>query len=269
MAKKSTKGNRPVALVTGASSGIGECLAEDLASRGYDLILVARREEKLKELAARLKSERGSHCHVIAADLGEAKAAYELEAKVAALGLSVDFLVNNAGVMEFADFHELDPDKMEALIQLNVRGIATMCRAFVPGMVARKSGRVMNISSISAFWPIPKIAVYAASKAFVLHLTEALSEEYAGTGVSFTAICPSMTETPMVAGVRDNNEGVTLPKMFIGKADSVAKEAIDTCLNGGVVLVPGLPNRLAVQLSKLQPRWLLRKAIGLSTKAML
>ena len=253
------------ALVTGASSGLGECMAEDLAGRGYNLILVARRAEKLMDLAARLKRDHRVDTHVLPADLSEPSSAYELADALAREKLNVDLLVNNAGVMEYAPFHELDPDKLDTLINLNARGCAAMCRAFLPEMLKRGQGRVLNMGSISAFLPMPKIATYAATKSFVLQLTEALSVEYKGTGVSFTAICPSMTETPLVAELRKTQPSAT-PNFLIGDASKVAREAIDACLAGKVVLVPGVPNRLAIMLTRAQPRWLLRSMLGLGAK---
>lgn len=257
--------SKPIALVSGASSGIGECIAEELAGRGYNLILVARRVEKLKALAARLKKTYKIDTHVLPADLSEASAAYDLADAVAEKKLIVDILVNNAGVMEYGPFHELDPDKLETLINLNTRSYALMCRAFLPEMVKRGQGRVMNMSSISAFWPIPKLALYASTKSFVLHLTEALSEEYKGSGITFTAICPSITETPLVAKLRETDPGAT-PSFLIGDVNQVAKEAVDACLAGKVVLVPGVSNRMAVMLTRVQPMWLLRSILGLGSR---
>lgn len=254
-------GKREQALVTGASSGIGEVIARQLAQRGYDLVLVARSKDKLEALATRLAADYGVETNVFPADLSKPDAAAKLVAAVAKAGLDIDMLVNNAGVLEFGSFHETDKGKIDNILALNVQGLTSLLHAVLPQMVARGCGRVMNLSSISAFWPIPDLSTYAASKAYVLHLTESLSEEYKDKGITFTAVCPSMTETPMVADVR-NEGGVTMPAMLIGDVEDVARDAIDACEKGQVVLVPGTANRLAVEASRVQPKWLLRSLIG-------
>lgn len=253
------------ALVTGASSGIGETIAGMLAAQGYDLVLVARRQDRLDQLADDIKDSHNVDVTVYAADLSEGDAASKLSQYLLQRNIPIDLLVNNAGVMHHGDFVDMDVAATDRLINLNIRGMTNMLTAFVPDMVARGKGRVMNIASISAFWPVPQLAIYAASKAYVLSLTESLSEEYRDSGVTFTAVCPGITATPMVDQVQQK-DSLVLPDFVIGDVNDVAKQAIDATLDGQVILVPGAANRLAVEATRMQPKWLLRKTIGYITR---
>ena len=178
---------RPIALITGASAGIGEEFARLFASRGYDLILAARREDRLQDLAAELA---GCTTHCIGVDLAKSKGPEKLIARIRELDLKVDVLVNNAGVISTEPMLEENGDSLTNLLNLNVRALTQLTHHFGQQMVGRGYGRILNVASVASFQPVPGMAVYAASKAFVLSLTESLSEELRGTGVTVTASAP-------------------------------------------------------------------------------
>jgi uncharacterized protein len=255
--------HRPTVLVTGASAGIGEALARRFAREGFALVLVARRVDKLDALAARLAAGNGVKCSVIGADLSAPDAAQRLATALKRRGIEIDVLVNNAGVLEHGAFVELPAAAQQAMIALNVQGLTAMLSAFLPGMVRRGHGRVLNVASIAAFQPIPSLATYAATKAFVLSLTESLSEELSGSGVSVTALCPGITATGMLEGAAKANPLISrLPALVVGQADEVADEGFKACMAGDVVCVPGGLNLTASIASRVTPRWLLRKVAG-------
>jgi short-subunit dehydrogenase len=183
-------------LITGASSGIGEVLARRFAERGNDLILVARRADKLQQLADDLRSRHRIEADVIAMDLSTATAAADLVRRVAGRGLSVDILINNAGFGIHGPLVDADPELMEQQVALNCQAVVGLTTRFLPAMVERGRGVIINLSSVAAFQPVPKLAVYSATKAFVLTFTEALWGELRGTGVRALAVCPAPTDTP-------------------------------------------------------------------------
>ncbi len=186
------------ALVTGASSGIGEALADCFAKGGYNLVLVARSADKLKDLADRLSATYKAKVWVAPADLAQPDSARRLAAAMKRARRPIDVLVNNAGVLEHGSFTGIAAERHQALIDLNVSGLTAMLAHFVPPMVARGHGRILNVASIAAFQPVPSLATYAATKAYVLSLTESLAEELKGTGVTVTALCPGITATNML-----------------------------------------------------------------------
>ena len=183
------------ALVTGASSGIGVALVGELAQRGHQLTLVARRADRLRELAEKIGAEHGVGVEWIAADLADASQRDRLAPELAERQLVVDVLVNNAGIGTNGLFHELPIEGELQMIRLNVEAMLALCGAFVPGMVQRGRGSVLNVASVSGFMPVPKQATYAASKAFVLTFTESLTLDLDGTGVTATALCPGPVKT--------------------------------------------------------------------------
>lgn len=247
------------ALITGASSGIGAELARVYAQKHYDLVLVARREDRLTALAEELRGL-GRIVHVIPLDLGLKKSAPELFKAVQALGVHVDALVNNAGVTYHGAFVDMQPTEVIDQLQLNVSTLAALTRYFVEPMVKAGDGRVLNIASITAFQPGPSVALYAAGKAFVLSFTEALSEELKGTGVSVTVLCPGLTDTEMVDGVRPGMPEI--PSFMISDVKAVAQEGFDAAERREVVRVPGITNQLSALWSQSQPRWLVRTLGG-------
>lgn len=192
----------PLALVTGASSGLGVHYATEFAARGHDLVITARRVEELESLAAQLRRRHDCTVTVLPADLGDPESRRRLVGAVQAVG-QVDVLVNNAGFGTKGAFVEIDADRVTQEVQLNVLALTELTRAFLPGMVQRRRGTVVNISSTAAFQPLPTMAVYAATKAYVLALGQALWEEVRGSGVDVVTVCPGPTETEFFAAAGD------------------------------------------------------------------
>jgi hypothetical protein len=254
---------RLTALITGASSGIGEALAHCFARDGHRLVLVARSAGKLQALAEDLRTAHGAAVDVLPADLAEPGAAAALAAALQRRRRAVDVLVNNAGVLEQGAFTAIAAERHQELIALNVAGLTAMLSAFVPGMVRRGSGRVLNVASIAAFQPVPALASYAATKAYVLSLSESLAEELRDTGVTVTALCPGITATSMLDRAAASNVRLTqLPGLVIGRVDDVATQAYRACLSGDVIVVPGVVNQAAALASRATPKWLLRRVAG-------
>ena len=236
------------ALVTGASSGIGVALATELARRGHALTLVARREDRLRELADEIGGEHGVRVEWIAADLTDAAERDRVPAEVSARGQVVDVLVNDAGMGTAGLFHELPIAREIQMIRLNVEAMVALCGAFVPGMVERGSGAVLNVASVSGFMPVPQQATYSASKAFVLTFTEALTIDLHGTGVTATALCPGPVKTEF--------EGIIegLPDRLFVEPERVAREAIDALEHGRRSIVPGAMNKVNAVSGRYTPR---------------
>jgi short-subunit dehydrogenase len=256
-------GSLETALITGASSGIGAALASRFARDGFNLVLVARSAEKLKTLAASLSAAYGIKTWVAPADLTKPGAARKLAVSMKRARRTIDVLVNSAGVLEHGLFVKMAAPRHRELIDLNVTGLTEMLVHFVPPMLARGQGRVLNVASIAAFQPVPLLATYAATKAFVLSLSESLSEELNGTGVSITALCPGITATHMLDAARKGGKELTkLPDFVIGTADAVADEGFDACMRGDVIRVPGALNRAAAVAAGATPKWLLRRVSG-------
>jgi hypothetical protein len=250
---------RPVALITGASAGIGRELAARFAA-DHDLILVARRQAELNALADGLRKQPGVTVHVLPADLGDPAAPQQLVDAVAAKGLTADVLVNNAGFGWTGPFVDADLPKMLNMIQVNVTALTHLTGLFLPGMKRRGRGRVLNVASTAAFQPGPLMAVYYATKAYVLSFSEALSEELRGTGVTVTCLCPGPTKTEFgdVAGMQETN-------LFHGPnvtdAKSVAAAGYSATMRGKRRAVPGFLNRVMVFAGKFVPRGLLLKMV--------
>jgi len=248
-----------VVLVTGASSGIGRELADILAREGHDLVLVARREPELTDLARELKEAHGADSRVITADLSAPDAATQL---VESLGATtpVDVLVNNAGFGGAGAFSERDRDEELRMIAVNVTALTDLTRLLVPGMVSRGRGRILNVASTASFQPGPFMAVYYATKAYVLSFSEALAEELSGTGVTVTCLCPGVTETGFqkVAGVED----IPLTKGPLSmSARTVAESAYKGMAKGRRLVIPGVHNKVGVQSLRLSPRALVLKLV--------
>lgn len=262
--KTKTDDNKETALITGASSGIGEALAHCFAKGGCNLVLVARSADKLHDLAGQLRTEYGVKVTVAPADLSLSGAAAELAAEMSRQKINVDILVNNAGVLESGLFVDIVAARHQQLIDLNISGLTAMLANFVPAMVARGQGRILNVASIAAFQPIPSLATYAATKAYVLSLTESLAEELKGSGVTITALCPGITATNMVSTVQEaNSQLAQLPGFFIGKAEDVAQEGYRACMKGDVIKVPGVLNLAGTLAARATPKWLVRRVTGL------
>jgi short-subunit dehydrogenase len=229
------------AVVTGASSGIGTEFARQLAARGHGVFLVARREERLRELAAELDRDHGVRAEFAAADLENQAEVEALPARVAERGLDVEMLVNNAGFTTVGDVHE-NPDRQLGMIHVNCEALVSLTCAWLPGMVDRGRGAVIQVASTASFQPIPAQATYAATKAFVRSFSEAVSAELRGTGVTMTALCPGPVATEFVeaGGFKNDSPG---PSFIWSTADDVAKAAIDGADKGKRTVIPGLGNR--------------------------
>jgi short-subunit dehydrogenase len=246
---------KKVALITGASAGLGVEFARQLSKRGHRLVLAARRQDRLDELARELGNARA-----VAIDLSKNGAAAKLMADVNGAGEEVEILVNNAGFGLIGRFAELDAKRERQMIDLNVGTLTDLCRAVAPAMIARKSGAILNVASTAAFQPGPKMAVYFATKAFVLSLTEALHEELKPHRIHVTCLCPGPTRTEFgdVAGFGGN-----------GLFDHVAMNAPDVVAAGlkgldknHAVVVPGLVNKLTASSGRFAPRSVVRKIAG-------
>lgn len=260
--KKAGRSRRrsPVALVTGASSGIGKELARVFAAHGFDLVVVARRRAPLESLAAELAQAHDTHVTVLREDLLDAGAPKRIHSALRRRGIAVEVLVNNAGVVVVDHFVNNPIDAQLDLIRLNVLALTALARLFVPDMVARKRGRVLNVASAAAFQPTPSLAVYGASKAFVLSLSESLAVELEGTGVTVTALCPGFTETPLLenAEKRLHKPGL-VPNLLMLDAAAVAAEGYDACMAGTPICINGLSYEMLISWERMQPRWLVRR----------
>lgn len=247
---------RPLALVTGASSGIGLELSRVLARQGHDLVLVARGGARLDELAAAWRRDFGATVTPIARDLADPDGAHDVVVETDRAGLTVDVLVNNAGFATHGPFVETAAAETLNLLQVNVVSLTHLTRLLLPGMIDRGHGRILNVASTAAFLPGPLMSAYYASKAYVLGFSEGLGEEVRGTGVTVTALCPGPTRTGFAtrAGLADS-------PMFrnpsVMDATAVAEAGYRALARGQAVVVPGLANRLLVQVPRLVPRALL------------
>jgi short-subunit dehydrogenase len=244
------------ALVTGASSGIGEAYARTLAGRGTALVLVARREDRLEALAKELDVD----AQVLAADLADPDDLRRVEARVAATADPVDLLVNNAGFGTTGPFATLDVAREEEEIRLNVLALVRLCRAALPGMVDRKHGGIVNVSSLAAFQPDPGNATYGATKAFVLSFSEALAEELRKTGVRVQALCPGYTRTEFQTTAEYETSRV--PKAVWQRPEQVVDASLAALDKNKVLCIPGPHNKVAAVGSGFLPRVVRRKLAG-------
>jgi uncharacterized protein len=249
--------NRPLALVTGASSGIGADLARELARDGHDLVLTARRGEPLGRLAAEL-APLGARATIITADLSKPGAAAELDGQIQSRGLVIEVLINNAGFGDAAPFHEAEPAKLSAILQVNVLALTELTRLALPGMVARRRGRVMLVASTAGFQPGPGMAVYCASKAYVLSLGQALSQELRRTGVKVTTLCPGATATGFAAAANAQDRPLFKRKLIpVMDSAEVAAAGYAALKAGRPVVVTGALNKLTAATTRLVPRRIL------------
>jgi uncharacterized protein len=244
---------RGTALVTGASSGIGREIAKLLATDHYDLILVARGAKRLEELGSELAGSFGVQARVVPRDLAQPAGARELLAEIDRSGTSIDILVNNAGLGVAGPFAQTDGKRELEIIQVNVTAVTELTKGVLPGMIRRRSGRILNVASTAAFQPGPLMAVYYASKAYVLSFSEAIANELAGTGVTVTALCPGPTATEF-----QRSAGLEGTRLFAGPlvmdAERVAKAGYSAMMRGRRVVIPGLANKALVQAVRVSPR---------------
>jgi short-subunit dehydrogenase len=252
--------SRPVALVTGASTGIGEEFARQLAARGNDLVLVARDRARLDALAKELAEARGAHAEVLAADLtnDEQLAAVEERAR------NVDVLVNNAGYGSFGNFYELDLAVEVREVQLNVLALMRLTHAAAAAMAARGNGGILNVSSLAGFQPGPMNATYSATKAFVTSFTEAVHEEMKGTGVSVSVLCPGFTHTEFQE--RANAPASGVPGFMWQNAPEVAAAGLDGLARNKAVIIPGSVNKVLGTFSNMTPDAVTRRVSAVVLK---
>jgi uncharacterized protein len=240
------------ALITGASSGIGEEFARQLAARGQGVFLVARREERLRALADDLERLHGIRAEVASADLEDPAAVEALPGQVAERGLEVEILVNNAGFTTVGDVHA-NPDRQLGMVRVNCEALLALTTAWLPGMVERGRGAVIQVASVASFQPIPVQAVYAATKAFVRSFSEAVSAELRGTGVTMTALCPGPVATEFLdaGGFKTSRPG---PSFVWSTPADVAKAGIEGADKGKRVVIPGVGNRASAMFGQHGPR---------------
>ena len=245
----------PVTLITRASSGLGAEFARQLARRGEALALVARRRDRLEQLAGELDGE----VHIFTADLSAADAAASLIDQVEAEGLAVDTLINNAGFGLAGKFARLPLERQREMIDLNVRTLTELCRLVVPGMLERGRGAILNLASTAAFQPGPNMAVYYATKAYVLSFSEALHHELKRQGIKVSVLCPGPTETEFAAVA-----GVDSPMLSRISADAVkvVRAGLAGLNRNKAVIVPGAANKVSAQASRFLPRAAMRSIIG-------
>lgn len=237
------------ALITGASSGIGKAYAQKLASLGINLILTARSEQKLNDLADELRKKCNVTVEVIVLDLAQPNSAQTLFDEVQTRKLSVEILINNAGFGKWTKFLDQSVATYQEMITLNISSVTSLCYLFLPHMLANKKGIMINISSTGAFQPLPYIAVYGASKSYVLQFTEALAGEYASSGVKFLAVCPGNTETNFTQVANADTSG-----MKSSTVDDVVSATVAALDKNKPTLVVGCSNYLTSQLPRILSR---------------
>jgi len=249
---------KPVALITGASAGIGTELARVFAAHGHELVLVARRQDRLNALADEIAASGRPRPTVLALDLGQRGVAATLAAELSARGLEPEFVVNNAGFGLSGPAAELDRDEQLAMIDLNVRALTELSLAFVDSL-ERHRGGILNVASIAAFLPGPGMAVYYASKAFVLSFSEALHQELADRGIRVTALCPGPVQTEFQA--RSGMQLPSIAKIFEISPERVAEIGYSALMRGQRVVIAGLGNKIAVALVRFMPNAILLRAV--------
>lgn len=250
---------RSTALITGGSSGIGLALARQFGAAGYQLVLVARDPARLDAQALALGMEVSVPITAIAKDLSRPAACAELVAELDRRDLTITALVNNAGVGVYGPFADSDAEGVAALIALNIGALTALTRLLLPGMLARRHGRILNVASTAAFQPGPLMAAYFASKAYVLSFSEAIQAELADSGVTVTCLCPGPTATGFAARAR-----MGASRLFqhgVMGSDSVAAAGFRACIAGRRLVVPGLLNNLHVGMVRVSPRWLVSRVV--------
>jgi len=253
MRSNGKKNRRDTALVTGGSGGIGLELAKELGRNGHDVVLVARKRDSLEAAAGHIEGKYGVKASVFAADLADPVSPPRIHEAMLDQGIEVGILINNAGFGVGGPFIETDNDREMEMIHVNITAVMHLTKLFLPGMVKRRRGRVMNVASTAAFQPGPLMAVYYASKAFVLSFSEAIADELRNTGVSVTALCPGPTETGFAA-----EANVGRSKLFryspIADPEDVARYGYKAMMKGERVAIPALRDKLMVQAERLTPR---------------
>jgi uncharacterized protein len=254
-----------VTLITGASAGLGEGFARALAAKKRNLLLVARREERLADLAIELAERHGVAVETLALDLAADDAGAALMRAAGERGLVIDQLINNAGFGARGGFSDIDLDEQKRMIALNCTVLMELCHRVLPGMIERKSGGILNVASTASFQPGPWMAVYYATKAFVLSFSEALHEEVRGHGIKVAALCPGPTRTEFaeVAGMGDSE----LFKRFASSSEAVVRDGLAALESNTAVKVSGMINSIMAESIRFTPRLLARRIAGSMQKA--
>jgi short-subunit dehydrogenase len=256
--------NMATALVTGASAGLGEEFAYALAREKYDLVLTARREERLKSIAQKARKAGAPNVRVIAADLSKRDVPSLIERQLEADAVKIDYLVNNAGFGTRGRIDQMSVDRELEEIDLNIRALVELTRVFVPAMVARKKGTIINVSSVAGFTPIPFMATYAATKAFVLSFSEAIAAELAGTGVTVTALCPGLTRTEFQKVAKADD--TSIPEFVYMDARTVVEQGIAAARMGLPIYVNGPMNFMMTEMMRLMPRGVMSRITAALTR---
>ena len=247
-------------LITGASGGLGLAFAELFAGKGYDLVIVARSEDKLGKIRENLEKKYASSVEAIPCDLTVKDSAKSVYEKVKEKGIKIDVLVNNAGFGDFGEFVECDFEKQYEMVNLNIIALMQMTHCFLKDMKSCHSGKILNVDSIAAFQAGPLMSVYYATKAFVLSFSEALSEELKGSGVTVTALCPGPIDTGFEKRAELGKSGL-FKNLKVWSADEVADYGYRAMMKGKVVTVKGGMNKLIVFSTRLAPRSLVRRSV--------
>lgn len=249
-----TAAARPLAVVTGASSGIGKAFAKRLARDGYDLVLVARRQNRLDALAEELKSAHGARSEIIIADLAVNEGLQTVVEKLNSA--PVELLVNNAGIQDPKRFAEGDPDVWDTMVRLQCLAPVRLTRAVLPAMLARKSGGVINVASIAGFLPLPNSVLYSSVKRFLIGFTEALRQELSGSGVTAQALCPGWTRTELVD--RPDVDTSHITEAWWSEPEDVVDASLKAFRKGKFIVIPGWRNRAMISATRMTVRPLLR-----------
>jgi hypothetical protein len=247
-------------MITGASSGLGAEFARLAAADKSDVVLVARSVDKLNVIGAALERDHGVRATILAEDLAQPDCAGVIADALAARGIEIDSLINNAGFGTYGPFAETSLEEERQMIDVNIAALTMLMKRLVPGMVARRRGRILNVASTAAFQPGPLMAVYYASKAYVLSLSEALAEELAGTGVTVTCLCPGPTRTGFQARARMERSGL-FKVLSVMDAATVARQGYAGMKAGRTLVIPGLLNKLTAQAIRFTPRRVAPKVV--------
>lgn len=248
------------ALITGASSGIGLELAKIFAENKINLVLVARNNSKLHQLADELRTKNSINCTVIASDLSLQRSAIEVYETCQSEKININYLINNAGFGDYGSFHESDLKKQQSMIQLNITTLTELTRLFLPEMVKHKFGKILNVASTAAFIPGPNMSVYFATKAYVLSFSEAIHEELKGAGISVTALCPGPTESDFFNKAEMSEAGMVKGKKMPSSRE-VAEYGYKQLMAGKAVAIHGFMNYLMANSSRFTPRSIVRSIV--------